>query len=120
MGEAQQAIGVSRGGRTSNIHALIDARGRPLRIIIAGGQVHDSKVARDLIDVDQLSPDPSRKIIQPKNIAQAILRMTLAPMASSSKTRTSRSRTDIFLSIDSRSRPIGDIDVVFHRLILAT
>ncbi len=49
-GKAKQAISVSRGGRTSKIHALIDARGRPLRIIITGGQVHDSKVASDLID----------------------------------------------------------------------
>jgi transposase len=29
---------------------LIDGKGRPLRLIITGGQVHDSKVARDLIE----------------------------------------------------------------------
>src|SRR5882724_2780185 len=49
-GESKQAIGISRGGRTSKIHALIDGKGRPLRIIVTGGQVHDSKVAPDLID----------------------------------------------------------------------
>ena len=50
-GEAKQAVGISRGGRTSKIHALCDARGRPLRIIVTGGQVHDSRVAGDLIDL---------------------------------------------------------------------
>jgi transposase len=35
---------------TTKIHLLADARGRPLRILITPGQVHDSKMAAALLD----------------------------------------------------------------------
>lgn len=38
-----QGIGRSRGGRSSKVHAAVDASGRPLRIDITGAQTHDSK-----------------------------------------------------------------------------
>ena len=38
---------------TTKIHMLADALGRPLRIILTGGEVHDSKTALTLLqDVD--------------------------------------------------------------------
>jgi hypothetical protein len=43
-GEKNQAIGVSRGGRSTKIHAIVDAKGRPLNFVVTGGQVHDSQV----------------------------------------------------------------------------
>ena len=43
-GELAEGIGRSRGGRTSKVHAAVDARGRPLRLTITGGQVHDSQM----------------------------------------------------------------------------
>jgi transposase len=43
-GEKNQAIGISRGGRSTKIHALVDSKGRPLNLTVTGGQVHDSKV----------------------------------------------------------------------------
>lgn len=43
-GELAEGIGRSRGGRTSKIHAAVDASGRPLRLAISGGQLHDSKM----------------------------------------------------------------------------
>lgn len=49
-GELAQGIGRSRGGRTSEIHAAVDESGRPHRLIITGGQIHDSKVMVDLLD----------------------------------------------------------------------
>lgn len=36
-----QAIGRSRGGLSTKIHALVDALGNPLKIILTAGQVHD-------------------------------------------------------------------------------
>src|SRR5208282_3967668 len=36
-----QAIGKSRGGLSTKIHALVGALGNPLKIILTGGQVHD-------------------------------------------------------------------------------
>ncbi len=48
-GEQKQAIGRSRGGRNTKIHALADAKGRLLAILLTGGQAHDCPVAERLI-----------------------------------------------------------------------
>lgn len=45
-----QAIGLSRGGRTTKIHAVVDGLGNPLRFILTGGQVHDSQAAQSLLN----------------------------------------------------------------------
>ena len=49
-GEQNQAIGVSRGGRTTKIHALVDSKGRPLSFTVTGGQVHDSQVVEEILE----------------------------------------------------------------------
>ena len=40
-GEQKQAVGRSRGGRNTKIHALADAKGRLLAILLTGGEAHD-------------------------------------------------------------------------------
>ncbi|QQR54071.1 IS5 family transposase [bacterium] len=47
----ERAIGRSAGGLTTKIHMCTDAHGNPLNFKITGGQVHDSKVANELIDL---------------------------------------------------------------------
>ena len=47
----ERAIGQSRGGRTTKIHLATDANGLPIDFKITGGEVHDSQVAEQLIDV---------------------------------------------------------------------
>jgi transposase len=42
-------MGRSRGGLTSKLHALVDGRGRPVALKLTAGQVHDSKVAPELM-----------------------------------------------------------------------
>jgi transposase len=49
-GEKNQAIGISRGGRTTKIHAVVDGKGRPLNFSVTGGQVHDSQVVEDVLN----------------------------------------------------------------------
>jgi transposase len=39
--DGDQAIGRSRGGLSTKIHALVDALGNPLKAILTGGQAHD-------------------------------------------------------------------------------
>ena len=60
-GEKNQAIGRSRGGRTTKIHALTDAKCRPLAFMLTGGQVADCTAGADLIkqlpDCDILHAD---------------------------------------------------------------
>lgn len=44
-----RAIGHSRGGPTTKIHISADACGNPINFKITGGEVHDVKVAKELI-----------------------------------------------------------------------
>ena len=49
-GEKNQAIGHSRGGRATKIHALTDAQCRPLAFLLTGGQVADGTARAALLD----------------------------------------------------------------------
>jgi len=49
-GERSQAIGRSRGGRTTKIHALTDAFCRPVAFLLTGGQVADYTAADALLE----------------------------------------------------------------------
>jgi hypothetical protein len=46
-----QAIGRSRGGRTSKIHCLADDRGRPIAFALTPGNVADITMALPLLQV---------------------------------------------------------------------
>lgn len=48
-GDFEQAVGRSRGGRTTKIHALTEDRGRPIAFLITSGNCHDLPAARDLL-----------------------------------------------------------------------
>ncbi len=43
-------MGRSRGGLTTKIHALADALGRPVRLMLSPGQAYDGHAALDLLD----------------------------------------------------------------------
>lgn len=43
-------MGRSRGGLTTKIHALVDARGLPIVLKLTEGQAHDGRSARDMLD----------------------------------------------------------------------
>src|SRR6202030_4561903 len=45
-----QAIGRSRGGLTTKIHALVDALGNPVALMLTSGQAHDLAGAEPLLD----------------------------------------------------------------------
>ena len=46
-------MGRSRGGLTTKLHALVDARGRLIRFKITEGQAHDGRSADDMLDTVQ-------------------------------------------------------------------
>ncbi len=48
-GIISNALGHSRGGFTTKVHALVDRKGRPLHIELTQGQRHESTVAEDII-----------------------------------------------------------------------
>jgi transposase len=43
-------VGRSRGGLTTKIHARVDAKGRPVRLLISPGQDHDVTCAEALLE----------------------------------------------------------------------
>ena len=49
-GQKNQALGRSRGGFTTKIHALCDALGNPIRFILTGGERNDCTQALDLLE----------------------------------------------------------------------
>ena len=42
-------MGRSRGGLTTKLHALVDARGLPIRLKLTEGQAHDGRSAADML-----------------------------------------------------------------------
>ena len=43
-------MGRSRGGLTTKIHALVDAEGRPVDLVLTPGQTHDSQPVPDMLE----------------------------------------------------------------------
>lgn len=48
--KGMQHIGVSRGGKNTKIHALVDGLGNPIRVLFTSGEVHDSQEALALLE----------------------------------------------------------------------
>lgn len=48
-GQAEQALGLSRGGFSTKIHVSVDALDNPLRFRLTGGQRHDMTQAEALV-----------------------------------------------------------------------
>ena len=61
-GGLSDAIGRSRGGRTTSVHALTDAEGRPRVLLIAPGNIHDVMMASELLD----AAGPLKRLIADK------------------------------------------------------
>ena len=49
-GVAQNALGRSRGGFSTKIHAVVDLDGKPLGLRVTPGQQHEATIAEDLLD----------------------------------------------------------------------
>jgi len=73
-GEQKQAVGRSRGGRNTKIHALADAKGRLIAILLTGGEAHDCPVAERLIR----RVKPPKRMLGDKAYDSAELREELA------------------------------------------
>jgi transposase len=97
-GEQKQAIGRSRGGRNTKIHALADAKGRLLSILLTGGQAHDRPVAERLIRRTK----PAKKLLGDKAYDSAELRYWLADRGTKAVIPSLSNRKNPF-SFDKRS-----------------
>lgn len=48
--QAEQAIGKSRGGKSTKIHLAVDSGGLPVHFELSGGQVHDVTHGQSLVE----------------------------------------------------------------------
>ncbi len=70
--QGEQAIGRSRGGLSTKIHALADALGNPTRFVLTGGQAHDlegadvllSQMQSDMLLVDKAYDAENRVLMR--------------------------------------------------------
>jgi transposase len=123
-GEQEQAIGRSRGGRTTKIHAVVDAEGRIIAFDLTAGNRHDIRPAAALMaplppaksllgdaayDSDALrqflSDRGTTPVIKPKPLASSGFRLTRRPTrdATSSNGRSHISRTGVASPQDTTS-----------------
>lgn len=72
--------GTSRGGRTTNIHALSDDRGRPVAFALTPGNTHDLAGAKALLAIRC----PSQKLLADRAYDAASLRNWLAEQGTES------------------------------------
>jgi transposase len=76
--DENQAIGRSRGGLSTKIHALVDALGRPLAFLLTPGQAHD------LVGADTLLPQMTADLLIADRAFDADKRV-LEPLAAAGK-----------------------------------
>jgi len=88
-GAFEQAIGASRGGRTSKLHALTDARGRPCVLLLTAGNINDITVAAGLLD----RAGPVRRLIADRGYDANHLRQRLAAQRTEAVIPSTTSRT---------------------------
>ena len=67
-------VGLTKGGRNTKLHAVCDAKGRPLVLLLTPGNVHDCKVAQLCIE----AMPPSAELVAEKGYDSQALREWLA------------------------------------------
>ena len=80
-GEHCQAIGRSRRGRSTKIHALTDTYGRPIAFLLTGGQVADCTAADTLLEqLEGLKSSRATRVTTPMPCARKSRRMAQHPI----------------------------------------
>lgn len=74
-GQSFQAMGKSRGGLTTKIHALVDGKGRAVRLVLSAGNEADNRVAPRLLQ--RLRETPFRTVVADKGYDDDKLRVLL-------------------------------------------
>ncbi len=55
--EKNQCVGITRGGRNTELHAVVDALGTPIHVQLSSGDIHDSMIAEDVLEHVDLKPN---------------------------------------------------------------
>ncbi len=105
-------MGRSRGGRNTKIHALADAKGRLIAILLTGGEAHDCPIAERLIR----RVEPAERMLGDKAYDSAELREELAEHGTKSVIPNRSSRKLLFTFNRRLYRLRWRIEAAFNRL----
>lgn len=92
-GSQAQAIGPSRGGRTTKVHALVDGRGRALKLLLTAGNVVDITVAPALVanlDESTCGALVADKVYDSDGLRRLLLTKGIFPCLSLNRSRRAR------------------------------
>jgi transposase len=94
-GAKAQAVGLSRGGQTTKIHALSDTLGRPIGLKVTAGNVSDITMAEELLaEVDGCRHVLADKGYDSDKLRTAIRAKGATPVIPGRKSRTRKVRFD--------------------------
>ena len=111
-GAKAQAIGVSRGGQTTKIHALSDTLGRPIILKVTAGNVADITMAEELLaEVEDCRYVLADKGYDSDKLRNVIRAKGAKPVIPGRKSRTRKVRFD-----RSRYKSRWMVEAVFCRL----
>ena len=111
-GEHKQAVGRSRGGRNTKIHALADAKGRLIALLLTGGEAHDCPVAERLIR----RVKPAKRMLGDKAYDSAELRQDLGERGTKPVIPNKSNRRQPFSFSKRLYRMRWRIETAFNRL----
>ena len=114
--DGAQAIGRSRGGLTTRIHALVDALGNPVEVMLSPGRDHDLTCAESLIEAVDPGALIADKAFDADAFIAALNDRAIAPVIPSKSNRKPRARATspstanaISLSVSSISSSISGL-----------
>jgi transposase len=105
-------VGRSRGGRNTKIHALADAKGRLIAILLTGGEAHDCPVAERLIR----RVEPAKRLLGDMAYDSNELRQELDQHGSKSIIPNRPNRKQLFSFSKRLYRLRWRIEAAFNRL----
>jgi transposase len=104
-------VGRSRGGLTTKIHLLVDALGRPLRLLLTGGEVHESRTAEAMLEGVQ-----SDAVIADKAYDSNAIRQTVQAAGMMAVIPSNRARKTIIPHDKALYRERNRIERCFNKL----
>lgn len=111
-GAFEEAIGRSRGGRTTKIHALTDAEGRPRVLLLSPGNINDIALASSLV----AAAGPIKRLIADKAYDANSLRQLLADHGTKAVIPSTKSRREPIPHNKAIYRQRNLIERMFARL----
>ena len=105
-------MGRSRGGLTTKIHAVVDAIGRPIRLMLTAGQAYDGHAALEMLDT--LPADCS--VLADRAYDSNAIRALVAERNSKAVIPSMPQRNPVILHDEDRYKDRNQVERFFNKL----